>query len=58
MIKNEGELQKGGFMVLPINQPTARRLKRLSVGDAVTVTKGKNTDAIRDGPRSHDCKLC
>ena len=29
------------IMVLPIDQPTARRLKRLAVGDAVTVTKGK-----------------
>ena len=29
------------IMVLPIDQTTARRLKRLAVGDAVTVTKGK-----------------
>ena len=35
-------LKRGNtIMVLPIDQPTARRLKRLAVGDAVTVTKGK-----------------
>lgn len=29
------------ILVLPIDQPTARRLKKLAIGDAVTVTKGK-----------------
>jgi len=29
------------ILVLPIDQATARRLKRLAIGDAITVTKGK-----------------
>ena len=29
------------IMVLPIDQPTTRRLKKLTIGDAVTVTRGK-----------------
>ena len=35
-------LKRGNtILVLLIDQPTTRRLKRLAVGDAVTVTKGK-----------------
>lgn len=35
-------LKRGNnILVLPIDQPTARRLKRLAIGDTVTATKGK-----------------